>query len=281
VGDRDRIPLSDELLRALVGADLIDALEAAGVSLGAVVEGASVEAVQELVAERGRRAAEQQRLMAAGEMGAGIVHEVRNLVTSIRGFAQVARRKLGDPDHVDDLLALIDRESGRCVSAVSNFLAFARQDTGERELLDPNDVVRVAVELVRHQMSVSNVQLAVDLAPDVPAVLADRSGLVQVLVNLALNAQQAMPGGGRVAFETYCADDGGAAIAVTDTGPGVDPAVADRIFEPFVTTKPAGQGTGLGLAVSARIARDHGGSLALDASAQGARFVLRLPPRSA
>jgi signal transduction histidine kinase len=109
-------------------------------------------------------------------------------------------------------------------------------------------------------------------------VVVNGGEIQQVLLNLALNAQQAMPQGGRVRFLTRQSPGGGVEIAVQDNGPGIPAALRERIFEPFFTTKPPGEGTGLGLAISFGILRDHGGTLTVESEeGQGATFLLRLP----
>ncbi len=219
-----------------------------------------------------------QRLMALGELGAGVVHEVRNLVTSIRGFAQIGLRKQELSDDLRAALETIERESTRCVDTLSSYLGFARTRDVEHAPLDANDAVQWAARLVKHQLALGNVRLDLDLADELPTIIGNRGTLAQVLVNLALNGQHAMPGGGRLSLATRAAE-GAVEIVVTDEGPGVPEELRDQIFQPFFTTRPNGEGTGLGLAISARIAAQHGGSLRLVPSATGACFVLRLPAR--
>ncbi|RMH38031.1 MAG: hypothetical protein D6689_20380 [Deltaproteobacteria bacterium] len=220
--------------------------------------------------------AQVNRLAAMGELAAGIVHEVRNLLTSVRGFAQVGRRE-ADIDRAHELFAAIDRESARCVDTLQSFLRFARKRAVARSRVDLNDLVDAAAGLVRHQLSAHDVRLTIERADRPLFVCASADAIVEVIVNLALNAQQAMPHGGEVSVRTCARGGGRVAAIVEDDGPGVPPELADRVFEPFFTTKPEGQGTGLGLAIGAAVAADHGGSLRLESTARGARFVLELP----
>lgn len=228
--------------------------------------------------DRDERDLSAQRLMALGELGAGVVHEVRNLVTGIRGFAQVGLRKQDLTDDLREVLEVIERESTRCDDTLSSFLGFARTRDAELVPMKVNDAVKWAARLVKHQLALGNVRLDLALADELPTVIGDRGTLAQVLVNLALNALHAMPDGGRVSIATRAAE-GAVEIVVTDDGPGVPEPLHDKIFEPFFTTKPIGQGTGLGLAISTRIAAQHGGSLRLEPSETGACFVLQLPAR--
>jgi signal transduction histidine kinase len=277
-----------EQLKALFGAryDLLSKRGlTAGVELQAADGGDVDAAYQALVSELRDIEAlevEHQKRMALGQLGAGIVHEVRNMVTSIRGFAQIARRKSGEGSEVRELLETITRESQRCVDSLSGFLGFARQSYSATTVVDVVDVLRRTEALVRHQLQVSEIQLAVDAVDGPLNARGDRSGLVQVLVNLVLNAQQAMLQGGRVEIVANRNDDDSIEISVSDSGPGVPEELRQRIFEPFFTTKSDRGGTGLGLSISARIVAGVGGSLdVLEAPNGGARFVVRLQQAAA
>jgi signal transduction histidine kinase len=129
-----------------------------------------------------------------------------------------------------------------------------------------------------YQLGLNNVHVNMELAPDIPEIIGNPNQLQQVLMNLAINAQQAMaPDGGTVDIVTYC-DDEKVYISVSDTGPGINEEVAKKIFEPFYTTKAAGEGTGLGLSVTYGIIQDHKGDIRVErADSGGARFVIELP----
>jgi two-component system NtrC family sensor kinase len=226
--------------------------------------------------EIARLLGEGQKRIALGELSAGLIHEVRNLLTSIRGFAQVGSRKTDDAEAIAEILATIEQESARCVVSLSSFLQFARAADGERTLVDANEIVHSVERLVRHQLAINDVVLSTQPAPAPLWMHACGGEVSQVLVNLLLNAQQAMPGGGG-ATVSVSRDGDDVVITVADTGPGIDAETAARVFEPFFTTKPPSEGTGIGLSISARIAAAHGGSLALAPSDTGACFALRLP----
>ncbi|MFN7134915.1 MAG: HAMP domain-containing protein, partial [Myxococcales bacterium] len=188
-----------------------------------------------------------EKMAAFGQLGAGITHEVKNPVAGIVGLAQVAQKQLTRPDKVREILKLIESEGLRCSEILVNFLRFAREEPAvpERHLVDVNEVVTAAARMFSHQLAATEVSLSLRLAPDAPQVLGGTNELQQVLVNLAINAQQAMGRGGTVTIETG-ADDGWAWILFSDTGPGIPAHLRDRIFEPFFTTKQPGEGTGLG-----------------------------------
>jgi signal transduction histidine kinase len=169
-------------------------------------------------------------------------------------------------------------------------MQFSRQEKGEFTDVTVNGVVEKSVGIVDHQLGLNNVHVNMELlglnnvhvnmelAPDIPEIIGNPNQLQQVLMNLAINAQQAMaPDGGTVDIVTYC-DDEKVYISVSDTGPGINEEVAKKIFEPFYTTKAAGEGTGLGLSVTYGIIQDHKGDIRVErADSGGARFVIELP----
>ena len=220
-----------------------------------------------------------EKLAAFGELGAGITHELKNPLTGIVGFAQIAQRKLDQKEKLQELLKLIEQEGLRCKDILVNFLKFARQQSGnDTQRVDVNEVVRSSAKIVKHQLALHDVKLELELGSPLPEVLMNAGEIQQVLLNLAMNAQQAMPQGGKVRFITREASDGGVEIVVEDNGPGIPAAIRERIFEPFFTTKAPGEGTGLGLAISFGILRDHFGSLTVESEeGRGATFLLRLP----
>ncbi len=221
-----------------------------------------------------------EALAALGQVSAGVTHEVRNAMTGILGFTQVALRRMkSKPEAATELLELIEKETQRCVEILTRFLSFTRPASPGHARLDVAETVDSVGRLMAHQLNMNGVKLDVELADDVPPVLADGSALKQVVLNLMINAMQAMgEGGGRVMVSTRRTDDGFAELRVADDGPGVPAEVAARIFEPFFTTKEEGAGSGMGLAVSRGIIEEHGGTLTLDSvPGQGAMFSLRLP----
>ena len=157
-------------------------------------------------------------------------------------------------------------------------MQFSRQEKSEFTDVKINETVEKSVGIVDHQLGLNNVQVNVQLGLDIPEIIGNPNQLQQVLMNLAINAQQAMePDGGTVDIVTYC-DDDHVYISVSDTGPGISEEVAEKIFEPFFTTKAAGEGTGLGLSVTYGIIRDHKGDIRVEkADGGGARFVIELP----
>jgi len=221
---------------------------------------------------------QSEKMAAVGTLSAGLAHEVKNPLSAVLGYAQLSKRKLEQPEVVRKHLDTIESETRRCNEIIGNLMQFSRQEKGEFSEVSINDVVEKSMSIVDHQLSLKGVRMNANLAPDIPDITGNPNQLQQVLMNLAINAQQAMqPDGGTVDLETYY-DDSFAYVAVSDTGPGVSAEIAEKIFEPFYTTKAAGEGTGLGLSVTYGIVQDHKGDIRIEQSESGgARFVIQIP----
>ena len=221
---------------------------------------------------------QSEKMAAVGTLSAGLAHEVKNPLSAVLGYAQLSKRKLSQPEVLKKHLDTIESETRRCNEIIGNLMQFSRQEKGEFTDVTINKVVEKSVGIVDHQLGLNNVHVNMELAPDIPEIIGNSNQLQQVLMNLAINAQQAMdPDGGTVDIATYC-DGDNVYISVSDTGPGISEEVAERIFEPFYTTKAAGKGTGLGLSVTYGIIRDHKGDIRVEkAHSGGARFIIELP----
>jgi signal transduction histidine kinase len=219
-----------------------------------------------------------EKMSAFGQLSAGIAHEVRNPLAGILGHAQLAMRRLGPDSPAQGSLDLIASETRRCSDIIANLMRFGRQDKPHFLPIEANGVVEAAMAIVDHQLSLQGVRIVRDLGERLPQVEGDFNQLQQVLVNLAINAQQALSGArGELRVRTRAAGEQ-VIIEVQDTGPGMSPELQTRIFEPFFTTKSAGQGTGLGLSVSYGIIESHGGRLEVRSSpGEGATFIISLP----
>jgi two-component system sensor histidine kinase HydH len=171
---------------------------------------------------------------------------------------------------------MLVEESERVCMLARNLLEVARSTGAEQEPLDLAAVIADMLCLVRNDMKTSNVRVEERIEPDLPPVLGSRGRLKQALLNLLVNARQAMPKGGQVTLRVERDGDGRVAIRVADTGVGIPPENMERIFEPYFTTKE--NGTGLGLPVTRRIVEEHGGTLGVTSQAgAGTEFVIRLP----
>ena len=224
---------------------------------------------------------QSEKMAAVGTLSAGLAHEVKNPLSAVLGYAQLAKRKLNQPEALEKHLDIIEHETRRCNEIIGNLMQFSRAEKGEFHEVSVNSVIEKSIGIVDHQLSLNGVTIEKDLAEDIPPILGIANQLQQVLMNLSINAQQAMgEEGGTVSFKS-AVDADMVLITVDDTGPGVPDDVAANIFEPFFTTKKAGEGTGLGLSVTYGIIQEHDGDIRVTRNPNGgARFEIRLPTRA-
>jgi len=227
---------------------------------------------------------ERDRLAALGEMAAGLAHEIRNPLGSIKASAQYLAETSEQSEDASEFLGIIVDEVDRLNRVVSSFLDYARPAHSDTEPISVNPAVHLTLQLLRPECDSVNVALHVTLDPDLPKVRIDIERLRQVLINLVQNAVQAMTGGGDIFVETRVQDrfrvgEGArrwVQISVRDTGPGIPSDLLANLFVPFVTTKQ--QGTGLGLAISHRIVSEAGGRIDVRSrEGFGSTFLVLLP----
>ena len=232
---------------------------------------------EEQLRELERRYEQSQKLETVGRLAGGIAHDFNNLLTIINGHAGFAAEDLmpGDPlrDDIDQIL-----EAGqRATSLTRQLLAFSRKQVLEPEVLDLNEIVSGLQRMLRRLLG-EDIEVLTALAADLGSVSADPGQLEQVLMNLAVNARDAMPQGGELRIETANVELEGephAMVSVSDSGLGMSPEVQSRLFEPFFTTKEKGQGTGLGLATVYGIIKQSQGEITVE-SEQGRGTTLRI-----
>jgi signal transduction histidine kinase len=227
---------------------------------------------------------EKDRLAALGEMAAGLAHEIRNPLGSIKASAQYLSETSEQPEGRGEFLDIIVDEVDRLNRVVSSFLDYARPPHTDPQPIYVNSAVQLTLQFLRPECDSAAVGLHVTMDPDLPKVRIDIEHLRQVLINLVQNAVQAMASGGDIYVETRTQDrfriGGGARrwvqISVRDTGPGIAPDLLANLFVPFVTTKQ--QGTGLGLSISQRIVSEAGGRIDVRSrQGFGTTFVVLLP----
>jgi two-component system, NtrC family, sensor histidine kinase HydH len=230
-------------------------------------------------------AEERQRLLAQfseiAVLAGGLAHEIKNPLSTISLNLELLAEDVAGGDSPRDRrmlkkIVVLQRECRRLEAVLEDFLKFAR--VGELELVncDLNQVVREFIEFYNTEAAANGVEISPHLAPDLPSVRLDSSLFRQVLLNLALNAQQAMPRGGTIEMQTR-ASAGRVELKIIDSGCGMDEKTLSRIFTAFFSTKPAG--SGLGLATVKRIVEAHNGRVTVEsAPSRGTSFTVSLPP---
>lgn len=221
-----------------------------------------------------------ERLAAIGQLAAGVSHEIDNPVGIILGYAELLLEDCAEDDvRRDDLLAII-AECKRCRRITGGLLGFARSSPGIFEEVQLDQLLHSTLESLRPQKLFKGLEINITTSGPMLPLVADADQLRQVLVNLLLNAAQAMSGEGKLLLDLGC-DHEGCTLTVSDSGPGIPTEMQESIFEPFVTSKGRGEGTGLGLSICRKLIENHGGSITLaPAAGGGAAFNIWLPRRS-
>ena len=219
---------------------------------------------------------QSQKMDAVGQLAGGIAHDFNNILTAIEGYTEFALGHAGDNDDLRDDLLEIRKAARRASTLTGQILAFGRRQVFRSRALDLNEVIDETKKLVLRLIG-EHIEVASHLEVPLGSAMADPSQITQVIVNLAVNARDAMPGGGSLTISTANVELDPAtadaldlhpgayvSLAVADNGTGMDEATAKRVFEPFFTTKPVGAGSGLGLSTVYGIARQSGGAVAVE-----------------
>jgi two-component system cell cycle sensor histidine kinase/response regulator CckA len=224
-----------------------------------------------------------QRLDAVGRLAGGVAHDFNNLLVAIIGYAELALKNTREGDPLRSDLAEIQKAGHRAAALTRQLLAFSRKQFLRPQTIDLNGII-TGMEPMLRRLIREDIEFLIALDPDVPCVRADPSQLEQVVMNLVVNARDAMPRGGTLWIHTAARvqTSGDAAtrvaeFAVTDTGPGMDDETKARLFEPFFTTKPVGEGTGLGLSTVYGIVQQSGGTIEVTTAVRGTTFTVALP----
>ena len=311
VAEEDRSDIENLLIRVCAGPDWVQGFQGAflhknstrriflvscgtNVSPDGMVVGA-VGLLKDITAtiQLERQLLQSQKMEALGTLAGGVAHEFNNVLTAIKGYTQLLAISKDMPEPSRELLDKIDEATGRARDLTRKLLTFSRIETGVKTAVDINSVVNTVVDLILHTFP-RNIKVRLDLGRDLGAISANSTQLEQVVLNLSLNARDAMPDGGELTFTTgpkrldqaFCQVNPWAkpghyvVLSVADTGFGIDPNVVARIFEPFYTTKDADKGTGLGLSVAYSIIRSHSAGILVESRPQnGTRFDLYFPVR--
>jgi two-component system, NtrC family, sensor kinase len=257
-----------------------------------------VETLEEKVRERTEElrlaeaeVARGEKLASIGQLAAGIAHELNNPLTGVLTFTHLLRKKMPEGSQDAEDLDLVIRETKRCASIIRRLLDFAREKTPEKALVDLNRLTEETVRFVERSAALQQIEIVMDLDPDLPQLYVDADLIKQVLMNILVNAQQAIEEHGRITVRTRLTParrlqgSGGepapaVEIAISDTGCGIPQANLQRIFDPFFTSKEVGKGTGLGLSVSYGIVRSHGGEIEVESTVgEGTTFRICLPAK--
>lgn len=242
-------------------------------------QGAALRQTREKLDGAVRQLLQAEKLAALSDVVAGVAHEINNPLCSVIGYVQLAlSRDL--PAEVRRQMETVYTEAERMARIVNNLLTFARKHPPEKKHLGVNGIVEKTLELKAYHFRVNEIEIDKDLDPRLPMTMLDFHQIQQVVLNLLTNAEQAIRGerrGGRIAVRTRVVD-GRIELRVSDDGPGIAFENMPRLFEPFFSTKPGGEGTGLGLALCYGIVQEHGGGIRAESEpGRGATFVVDLP----
>ncbi|OPY64759.1 MAG: Sporulation kinase D [Syntrophorhabdus sp. PtaU1.Bin050] len=217
------------------------------------------------------------KLSSLGELAGSIAHEIKNPLISIQGFAKRIERT-EDREKIERYARFIEKEADRLSQVLARLLAFSRMEEPRADPVDMNDIVDDTVLFMEHHLTrFKNVEIVVEKDPNLKPVRSDRIHIQQTVVNIVMNAAQAMPDGGKIRISTG-QDNTHAFISIADTGIGIKEEDLGRIFEPFFTTKEKGEGTGLGLSLCKKLIEANHGKIEVESKVgEGATFKIMIP----
>ncbi len=272
--------ISEKLSGKDFGLDDIEFLSILASQIAVAIENARLYEAEKMATKQLRAAQQQlvnsERLVALGEMSARVAHEVNNPLSIIKNYLLLIRRSVGQNIEACGYLDIVGQEIDRIAHIVKELLDFHRPSRDHMETVDMISVVDDVLMLMDRQMETLGIELVKQYDSDCPMFKGSTENIKQVILNLVINACDAMNNGGKLKVEIK---NGGNELITRfyDTGPGIPPEIIPRIFEPFFTTKQPGEGTGLGLAVCYGIIRRHGGTITYINTKEGGCFEIRLP----
>ena len=236
-----------------------------------------LKAIEEEQRRMEARLAHGAKMESLGALSAGIAHDMNNVLGAVQAVAETLKFKYPADAFLQQALGTLMHANDRGRNLVKGLTSFSRKDLHKAEAVDLNQLIREETEILSHT-TFRKVSLVLDLEQDLPCVLGDRSALTSALMNLCVNALDAMAGSGTLTLRTRTSGGGWLELCVADDGEGMSPETLARATEPFYTTKPVGKGTGLGLAMVHATAKTHGGSVEiLSVLGQGTQVLLHLP----
>jgi len=267
----------------------LELLAAMGHPIGIAVENAKL--VTDLkkanieIKDQQAKLIEAEKLTLLGKIAGGVAHEINNPIMSILGFTGMACKRLQDavpaPEKVNECihyLNVVQEEAHRCIQIVESISQFYRRKQSAMAPIRIEKVIEAALSIAKLHMNQGHIEIVTHLSPDLPPILANQGLLQQVLVNILLNARDAMEKGGVLSVATGFENPPWVTIRISDTGCGIKPEDIQRIFTPLFTTKGEGKGTGLGLSISQDIIKSHNGAIEVESvPGKGTTFIIRLP----
>ncbi|MBW1999309.1 MAG: PAS domain S-box protein [Deltaproteobacteria bacterium] len=236
-------------------------------------------AVEKKLQETQAQLAQSEKMASLGQLAAGVAHEINNPLTGILFYANLAAESLSKDDPIKEHIEFIIEDVERCKGIVKNLLAYSRQSATTKDIVQINEVVNQGLALTRDQKLFSGVVIRKELSDEMMLIRVDKNQIIQVIINLIMNACAAMDGKGVLTLLTY-RDKARKKVylEVSDTGRGIPPENLKKIFDPFFTTKEPGKGTGLGLSTSLGIVMENGGDIRVkETSPSGTTFLVELP----
>jgi two-component system, NtrC family, sensor kinase len=267
----------------------LELLAAMGHQIGIAVENAKL--VTDLrkanveLKEKQAQLIEAEKLSLLGKIAGGLAHEINNPIMSVQGFTGMASRRIKEgihgPDNKEECLHylnVVQEEAQRCIQIVESISQFYRRKQTVMAPVDLNAVVEAALNIASFYMNQGHIKIVRDLKPGLPQILASRGLIHQVIVNLIMNARDAMEHQGTLTILTDHENDPWVTLRISDTGCGIKPDDIQKIFLPLFTTKAEGRGTGLGLSISQDIIKSHNGAIEVESvPGKGTTFIIRLP----
>ncbi len=235
--------------------------------------------VEEKLREAQKQLAQSEKMASMGQLAAGVAHEINNPLTGILFNASLILEKLPEDHELREDIAYIVEDANRCKDIVKSLLVYSRRTDSQKSIVQLNFVVEQSLKLTRDQKIFGNITVNRELSDDMMLIEADTNKLSQVIINLVINAADAMEGKGDLTLRTYRDKPNRKVyLEVQDTGSGIPEKNLSKIFDPFFTTKQVGKSTGLGLSIAYGLVEEHGGTISIkETSPDGTTFLVELP----